>query len=135
MITLWLLACASVGSQRDAPPPPAEEPAAPSAAAPATEDKPATPTLPADYRTCATDDDCVVAWALAGLDHLPAEGESCKAECVVGVSKGAAEAWQEAVKALAAGVPCDLEMEPCPPLSAWTARCVEGTCTTEYVGD
>lgn len=88
--------------------------------------------LPEGYRSCLVDADCVVAPALAGLDHLPTPGESCVAECVVGVRRDAEAAWTEAVRRETAGVPCDKEMEPCPPISAWVAFCHQQTCGARY---
>lgn len=91
-------------------------------------------TLPADYRSCGSDEDCVVAPSLAGLDRLPGPGDTCQGTCYVGVRATALRAWERAVEALAASVPCTKEFEPCPPRTHWRAACVRGTCQAIHVG-
>jgi len=93
---------------------------------------PSSAALPADHRSCTADADCAVAPSLAGLAHLPRAGDTCRGTCFVGVRKDALEAWQKAVDALAATVPCDKEFEPCPPASDFRARCLHGTCEADY---
>lgn len=99
-------------------------------AAPVAASAPAS--LPADFRACATDADCAVAPSLAGLDRLPLPGDTCRGTCFAGVRKDALPAWQKAVDALSATVPCDKEFEPCPPAEDFRVACVRGTCTVAY---
>ncbi len=85
-----------------------------------------------DLRACSADADCVVAPSLAGLDHAPASGETCGTSCFVGVRADQAGAWSSLVREHAGKVPCDLEMEPCPPIEHWAAACVQGACVARY---
>jgi hypothetical protein len=115
-----LLAC----GQKPHPPAPADPgPAALSAVA-----------LPDDYRRCVQAADCVVAPALAGLDRLPRPDDTCEGTCFVGVRASAALAWHQAVKALAATVPCDKQFEECPPVDHFRVTCIFGRCGAKYVG-
>lgn len=90
--------------------------------------------LPADFRSCVKDGDCVVARSLAGLDRLPGPQDTCQGTCYVGIRADALPAWERAVEALAASVPCTKEFEPCPPASHWHAACRQGICQAIYVG-
>ena len=92
------------------------------------------PTLPANHQSCVVDSDCAVAPSLAGWAEEPPVGASCKAVCTVGVSRTALGAWLALVKEKATKIPCDLEMEPCPPTDHFKALCVEQKCRVKYVG-
>lgn len=89
--------------------------------------------MPDGWRSCSADADCVVAPTLAGLDHLPKEGDSCQGDCYLGVHAAHLDTWMDRVAERAAGVPCDREFEECPPPEHYRASCgVMRRCTVEY---
>jgi hypothetical protein len=97
-----------------------------------TVDKPTT--LPAEHQVCKIDTDCVVVPALAGWAEQPPEGAHCKSVCVVAVARTAHSSWLELIKSKAHTIPCDLEMEPCPPDDHFVAQCLLESCTVKFVG-
>lgn len=79
--------------------------------------------------TCILDSDCVVAEAIAGLDHVPdPEMETCGSECFVAIRADQLEAWQEAKDMLEDEVPCELPQVECPPSYEYEARCIQARC-------
>ena len=87
--------------------------------------------LPADYRTCTSSQECVVVYTISGLTHLPQKGDSCASKCTFGIAKHAQETWEQ-LRTQAHKIPCDMEMEPCPPKTDWSAQCIQNQCESVY---
>lgn len=87
--------------------------------------------LPADYRTCTSSQECVVAYTISGLTHLPQKGDSCTSKCTFGIAKHAQETWEQ-LRTQTYKIPCDMEMEPCPPKTDWSAQCIQNQCESVY---
>ena len=97
---------------------------------PPSDPKPAT-TLPDNYRTCVHNEDCIVVDTLFGLTTPPKEGDTCTAKCTFGISKHALEQW-ELIRTQTVQVPCDMEMEECPPKEHWIAQCIQNQCVSRF---
>ena len=87
--------------------------------------------LPKNYRACTASQDCVVVDTISGLTHPPQKGDSCTSKCTFGIAKHAQEKWEQ-LRAQAANIPCDMEMEPCPPKIDWSAQCIQNQCESVY---
>jgi hypothetical protein len=82
---------------------------------------------------CEADDECVVAYAIAGLDHIPKKPkrELCGTLCFVGVPKTQLENWNAARARLEPLVPCDKKFPKCGGLDSRHAICRSNRCVLE----
>ena len=87
--------------------------------------------LPKDYRSCKSKDDCIVVDTLYGLTSLPKAGDTCQAKCTFGIAKHAFEQW-ELIRSQVSPIPCDIEMEACPPIEQWYPLCIQNRCESAY---
>ncbi len=83
--------------------------------------------------TCEADADCVVAYAIAGLDHIPKnpKRELCGTLCFVAVPKTQLETWNAARARLEPLVPCDKKFAKCGGLDSRRALCRSNRCVLE----
>ena len=87
---------------------------------------------PSDFRTCEVDSDCVVVPTISGLTHAPTPEDSCQALCTFAIASGYESGWLSTVSEQFQPVPCELEMEPCPPIEAWAAVCMDSQCDLRF---
>ena len=87
--------------------------------------------VPDNYRYCTSSQDCVVVYTISGLTEPPQKDDTCTRKCTFGIAKHARKQWQK-IREQISEVPCDMEMEPCPPKTNWTVQCIQNQCESVY---
>jgi hypothetical protein len=100
-----------------------------SACAPAPRTAPAATARAAErWDACAANEDCGAAFAIAGLEGVPADPERalCGTRCFVAIARTRRADWDALRARLGPRVPCDKKLEKCG--EAPTPACFAGRC-------
>jgi hypothetical protein len=130
---LLLIACQALQNNGAEPQSPvAVEPLAPVVIEPVAIEPVAITPTPSDFRACDVDSDCVVVPTISGLTHAPTPDDSCQTLCTFAIASEYESGWLTTVSEHPQPVPCELEMEPCPPDDDWSAVCVDSRCSVRF---